>query len=323
MRIPFRSLPEWSFVRIALLLLSLLVSCRLQPVKGCSDRLALRFLPPNLMDPQFAKDGPARIECAQARVDLAGGGTAEYTAFAFTNGETGAFVVIKGSGDSATKVFSLSRAGMLGDLSPELTISDLDGDHIPEMVVSYTGRAGVSSVWVFQARGQQIRSITPLDPEDEEVSLLENAFFADFDGDGRKDAISRARLAAPVAATASDDPRPLVAYRVYRMRDGAFDTQARPVLFATRMAVGKEESVAVEETFTFSGSDSTGHLRLVSAEISMLDARLALNGAALPPADGVKMRSRLDLPIHLQSGQNTVSGRIFGRAESEVALFVY
>lgn len=306
---------------MAVWFLSLLVSCASRPVKACDDRLALRFVPKALVEESARDGGTVEVQCVMSRVDLAGKGRAEFTAIAYSNGDQGGFVVIRDSGDSATTAFSLSQAGMHGDLSPELEILDLDGDQVPEMVVSYMGRAGVSSMWVFRSRGEHVRSITPLDPNDDEVSLLENAIFVDFDGDGRKDAISRERLAAPMG-----DVNPLIKYHVYKMLDGSFDTVPRPLLFAGLFICGKQESIAVEERFTFDGADARRSLRLVNGAsgVAVRNATLKLNGVVLvSPIDFGTKRSRLDAPIPIRSGENKISGEVLGRSGSDIAVFIY
>jgi len=323
--LPDRS--RWFRVRMAAGLLSLLVSCATRPLLACEDRLALRLAPESLVDDGGADKPGKEIRCTSSRIDLAGNGKLEFTAIAYSNGHQGAFVVSKGSGDSATTIFSSSQVGMLGDLAPELDISDLDGDRVPEMVVWFQGRAGVSSVWVFQSRDERVRSITPVDPNDEEVSLLENAIFVDFDGDGRKDAISRARRAPAIAEPPNDvNPNPLTEYRLYKMLGTSFEAEGRPLLFAGVFVCGKDGARSVQDGFTFDGADMRRSLRVVNGTsgVSARNATFKLNGEVLAsPSDFGMKRSHFDSPVHLRVGENTISGEILGPAGCDVAVFIY
>lgn len=312
----------WLHVRMAAGVLLLLASCASRPVKACDDRLALRVVPRSLIE--ASGGGASEIRCTLARVDLAGAGKQEYTAIAYSNGDQGAFVVSKGSGHSATTVFSVSQDGMLGDLTPELELSDLDGDRISEMLVSFVGRPGVRSVWVFQSRGEHVRSITPLDSD--EVSLLENAIFVDFDGDHRKDAINRSRRLPQTAATSNEDSGTAIGYSVYKLLDGAFDITPQPLLFAGLLVCGKQEAGNIEETFTTEGGDAPASLRLVNGATGMpvQSATLTVNGVRLElPNDFGAKQSRFETPIHIRHGENTISGKITGPSGSDIAIIVW
>jgi hypothetical protein len=94
------------------------------------------------------------------RLHVAAADGPAYLAVAYAGGVSGAFSVIRETGDDAAEVFSLASPGM-PERSPKIETDDVDGDGTPEVFVSWASFKDLRHTWAFQFHAGKFRSITP------------------------------------------------------------------------------------------------------------------------------------------------------------------
>jgi hypothetical protein len=305
---------------VVVLAFSVFVACSGMS-RACDVPDAQRFIPATLVD-----GDPQSIQCVAERVSLGNGKSPEYLAVAYGNGTSGAFSVIKGTGEDATQVFFLTAWGMFGS-NPKIEMIDVDGDASPEMFVSWASAKDLRRTWVFQYHDGAFRSITPTDPLDDEFSQLAGPTLIDFDGDGRKDLVDLESVGT-IEPTAEDEvPLPIYESRLYLYGESGFAAAPKHPAFFGLYGRGERKPEPREEQFTVIGQDRSRTLRIVNdggAGAAVTSATVRLNGVPVVTPSSFKPRvGRFDVPVRLVEGENLIVVEIEGKPASRMGLFIY
>jgi hypothetical protein len=262
---------------------------------------------------------------AYTAADLNGSGQSDFVVAAYSNGFSGAVVVLSGHGAAAVEIANPQFPQMSGS-APAVKAIDMNHDGRQEIVVSLTSARGVSADWVLQWDGTTLCSIGPtaLDTNGNEDTVLNDADFIDFDGDGTLDIVNSMEFDA-VDATAVDT------FQVFKLLNGRFEAERTLNFFETfaRIPPATERPssmrpVKIERSFTIADA-SAGHLMTVVYEgepgrQEIRSAEITLNGIVVAAPNIFAQHERVvTMPVALRP-TNTLSIDIRGPRGSRMSI---
>ncbi len=109
----------------------------------------------------------------------------EYIVAAYSNGHTGAVVLLQESG--ATYSFKQEVSRPISGSAPVATAEDLDHDGIPEAIIRFDTGKGASATWICRVSSGQLTVINPRNKFGGSELLFPD--LVDFNGDGRIDIV--------------------------------------------------------------------------------------------------------------------------------------
>src|SRR5262249_3077124 len=128
------------------------------------DNLVRQFFPQWLIteaNADFAQGGPPPFQAfAYADADLDGTGARDFIVAAYSNGFSGAVVVLRKQATSAVQVAAPSFP-LMGGIYPNVTMLDVDNDGRPEAIVSFSSARGSGADWILKWNGTTLQSIGP------------------------------------------------------------------------------------------------------------------------------------------------------------------
>ena len=151
----------------------------------------------------------------QAFVELRRNGV-RYVVAAYTNGETGAFVLLEKTVDGYRVDQEISRESgqIVIGREPELTALDVDGDGTPEVIAHFTDwMRNAPHTWVLRVTDGHLQLISPM--EEDGATLLGLPKFLDLNGSGALDMIDNV-----VVSRTQDDVK--VEQEHYALRVGRY-----------------------------------------------------------------------------------------------------
>jgi len=197
---------------------------------GPEDSVVNQFFPEWLItesNSDFARGGPEPFQAfAYADADLNGTGTADFIVAAYSNGFSGAVLVLERQGTSAVQVAAPSFP-LMGGIYPNVTMLDVDNDGRPEAIVSFSSARGAGADWVLKWNGKTLQSIGPttLVAGANLATSLSESLFIDLNGDRTLEIIS-----APRSGSRSDGQT----LTVFNLDNGVYhDSNASFNIFAT------------------------------------------------------------------------------------------
>jgi len=266
--------------RVALLLAGTWAAVGFGQTGGPEDNLVRQFFPQWLIteaNADFARGGPPPFQAfAFADADLDGTGALDFIVAAYSNGFSGAVVVLRKQGTSAVQVAAPSFP-LMGGIYPNVTMLDVDNDGRPEAIVSFSSARGSGADWILKWNGTTLQSIGPtsVDRRGNIATLLSEAEFIDLTRDGVLDAISAPQSGPlsdgiPVAGILSVFSLANGVYRQSSITFNIFATFLRstgePVAAVRRFSVGNPSGQYV---MTIVNGDRRGGHRVSSAEITL------------------------------------------------------
>ena len=309
---------------VVLLLAGIWASVGLGQQGGPEDDLVRGFFPQwlrNEANGDFAQGGPPPFQAfAYADADLGGTGTADFIVAAYSNGFSGAVVVLRKQGNAAVQVAAPSFP-LMGGIYPNVTMLDVDNDGRPEAIVSLSSARGSGSDWILKWNGTTLQSIGPtsVDRHGNIATLLSEPEFIDLTRDGVLDAIS-----APQSGPLSDGIPVAGIVRVFSLSNGVYrESSITFNIFATFLRSTGEPRAAVRRfsvqnpsgqyVMTIVNGDRRGDHRVSSAKI-------ILNGVVVARPDLFNQQvRRLRIPVTV-STSNMLSAELRSDPGSQLSI---
>lgn len=182
---------------LAMTICFMLASVRFSPIfasEESDEQIVKTFFPQKLVEASLADHArggpPPRQHIAFKRADLDRSGHADYIVAAYTNTLDSAVRVIKTS-DSGDTLAAEMIDPAVGGIYPDLELSDLDHDGVPEIIAKFSTHSGRNVVWIFKWLNGSLTLLSPTERDKDGVlyTLFVDPDFLDIDGDGVQEAI--------------------------------------------------------------------------------------------------------------------------------------
>lgn len=276
------------------------------------DSLVKQFFPPN-----WETTG----SYAYADADLDGGGKDNYIVASYTNGVTGAVRVLEKTGPSSAVLLAAPSFPLMGGVDTDVTMRDVNGDGIPEAIVSFDSANGRNeSVWILKWNGVTLKSIGPgsTDSSGEVSTDLYSSVFMDLTGNGKLDVISSPESVGDGEFANGG------AYTVYSLVNGQYEKSGTlNAIYYYRRSKGTP-TVQVRQ-FSASNTESQSVMTIVNGTgTSKLasSAVIKLNGVTVVNQSQFNQQTKLiKVPVTLQPS-NTLSVTLDGAPGSLLTVAV-
>jgi hypothetical protein len=295
------------------------------PAQDTEDALVRQFFPQWLAaeaNKELAQGGPTPFQAyAFQDADLNGTGIADFIIAAYSNGFSGAVVVLRKVGTSAVTVAAPSFP-LMGGVYPSIRMLDVDHDRRPEAVVSFTSARGQSADWVLKWNGTTLQSIGPVsvEPDGNIATLLSEAEFVDLNGDDTLEIIS-----APQSGLSSNGQEAKEGLRVFSLANGTYtDSGITFNLFATFVRGVGPPNAAVRKFAVPDPANGQYLMTIVNGNNNgdnlASSATIVLNGATIAGPNLFNQRRRtFQIPITVAAA-NTLTVTIAGAPASEITV---
>lgn len=291
------------------------------------DTLVQQFFPQSLIDEaqsDAAAGGPPPFFAHTfALFDFYRTGASDFIVAAYTNGFSAAVRVLRKVAGGASLVAAPVLPLMAG-IYPRVSSVDIDGDGIPEAVVSLTSAKGASADWIFKWSGTTLILIGPTvtDANGDTSTLLRDADFIDLNGDGTLEIIS-APQTAPSMPGDTEVKAPLI--DVFQLSGTTYSLFERLNFFGTFVR-RTGAPVAITRTFSVDATDVPYILRITNGggpgKKRVTSAVIILNGAVLAgPSAFANNMPEIITPVTLQ-GTNVLSVELRGAPTSQLSISV-
>lgn len=281
-------------------------------VPACAETprdIAQRFAPPALLSgsglPAGMKPGRLQLACVLTSFGQASAGGTSYVVAAYSSAHQAAIRVLRNDGTQWSLADERSIDALAG--SPAVELRDLDGDGVPEVVVTYNiAGSARTSTWLFRWSGTSLISLwdAPGDSDSQaHPQGADVADYVDFDGDGQLEIVTRGIVHDSRDLTDDDDAPPpdQVQLSCYRLTDAYY--QAWKNLIAYKSFVTNKTT----HSATFDATDTSGQylLRIIrsgfSQSWSIANATVELNGVVLTTDAMFQQQAAITIPVGLQA----------------------
>jgi hypothetical protein len=240
----------------------------------------------------------------------------EYIVAAYSNGHTGAVVLLQKSG--ATYLAKQEISHPISGSSPVVTAKDLDHDGISEAIIRFDAGKGASVTWICRVSTGQLTVISPRNKFGGSELLFPD--IVDFSGDGRMDIIED-----HIFGSRSD---PTIRHDRYVLQNGTY-AAAAPLDFYRIFYRSKGSPGTETVTFAIPKSDLSKPYRLTvlnggssGKELRVASGTITLNGIVVSPSsDFSESRATWSVPVVLQE-QNTLSVKVAGQPAGRVGIAI-
>lgn len=273
-----------------------------------SDEDIVRQFYPEQLTKGAMKAGSELNQWSFTRVDLDRSGHQDYLAVAYGNGISGAVRVIKAAGGTPRVVSAPAAPSLLG-LDPQIQAVDVNGDGIPELIVSYTSGRSHRNYDVFAWKNGDIAPIG---------DSFVDADFVDLDGDGKLEVVEPTETHGDQTATGTDN-----SFEIFTLADGTFSKTSWQVPFLHTYLRKTSKPFVINRNF--SAQPGSYVLRVAngtSGNAAVDSGVVTLNGKViLGPDDFKSKRKQISVPVDLV-GSNQLSVEIRSVPGSGLSVFL-
>lgn len=309
---------------ILLMMAGILACAAFAQQGGSEDAVVKQFFPQWLItesNNDFAQGGPPPFQAfAYADADLNGTGTANFIVAAYSNGFSGAVLVLQKQGASAVQVAAPSFP-LMGGIYPSVTMLDVDKDGRPEAIVSFSSARGQGADWVLKWNGVTLQSIGPvsIDANGNIATLLSEAEFVDLSGTGILEIIS-----APQSGPVLNGQPTSGILNVFSLSNGSYQPSSVTFdIFATFLRSTGKPTAAIRQ-FSASNPRAKYVMSVVNGDTSganrVSSAEIMLNGVVVATPNQFNQQVRtLSIPVTVAAA-NTLSVTLASAPGSQLSV---
>jgi hypothetical protein len=235
----------------------------------------------------------------QASIEVHEAGT-QYVVAAYSNGQSGAVVLLGKSGEGDLTPIQLIRDHLVGS-EPAVTAIDVDGDGAPEVEVDFNLDKGGAETWIYKITGHQLTLISPTNKFG--GSMLTWPTLVDLGGKGIVDIINHDNVGSR--------RKPVARYSHYVLRNSAY-VAAEPLDFYEVFYGGRNVQKPQTSVFSIPASSigNPFYLTVINGggieKFKVPRVAVTLNGVEVSSAsDDSRHRGAWTIPVSLQQ-QNTI-----------------
>ncbi len=292
------------------------------------EQLVEQFFPQRLIDESeidFRQGGPAPFRASEfVLADLDGVRKRNYIVAAYSNGFSGAILVLKQQNNTAVPVHE-PNLRLLSGIFPGIQLIDINGDVKPEVAVSFSSARGPAFSWIFSWSGSELTLIGPssTDEHGDVHTSIVDPDFVDIDGDGILD-IVQGPADGPIPS-GLEDSIPPESYRIYSFDGQKFRLSRSPSYFGTffrqtgapalKSARFRADLTEVPYLLKIVNGDGKGKDKVSSAEVQ-------LNGVLVAGPERFNQQVReIVVPVKLDKS-NVLSVELRGAPGGQITVTV-
>lgn len=285
------------------------------------------FYPQQLLDEATndnAQGGPPLLKVFDyATADLNGMGQNNFIIAAYGNGFSGVVRLLQLTPNGAILV-DQPNVPLMNGIYPAVTMSDLDGDGIPEAIVAFSSAKGASADWIFKWTPPTLSLIGPVsyDPDGNATTLLRDADFIDLNGDGHLVAVSAPQTSPPAPGDVATSANMPTLYGITGSSAGLVEQLA----FYGSFVRATGQPTPVTSTFAETQTNVPYLMTILNGGVPgatrVSSAVITLNGTMVAgPSQFSQQVSKITIPVTLLS-QNMLSVELMSAPSSQIIILI-